>query len=58
MRFLLLFLFAITLQAEVLTLQDLLDRVQKSYPPLLAALQDREAAEGDLLTAMGRFDTN
>lgn len=58
MRFLLLFLLAATLQAEVLTLQDLLARVQRSYPPLLAALQDREAAEGDLLTAMGRFDTN
>lgn len=58
MKLFLLFSIAALSHAQVLTLPDLLARVEKSYPPLLAALQDREAAEGDLISAMGRFDTN
>ncbi|MFN7938608.1 MAG: TolC family protein [Bryobacteraceae bacterium] len=57
MRAGLLMLFAALAEAQVLTLQEVLDSVQKSYPPLLAALQEKQAAEGDMLSAMSRFDT-
>ncbi len=53
-----LLLLAAAAEAQVLTLQEVLQSVEKSYPPLLAALQERQAAQGDLLTALGRFDTN
>ncbi len=57
MKISLLFLLAGTLEAQVLTLQEVLQSVEKSYPPLLAALQEKQAAEGDMLSALGRFDT-
>jgi outer membrane protein, heavy metal efflux system len=41
----------------VLTLQEVLDSVNRSYPPLLAVLQDAQIAEGDMVSALGRFDT-
>jgi len=39
-----------------LKLEDVLDSVEKHYPPLLAILQDRAIADADLLSAQGRFD--
>lgn len=36
--------------------QDVLESVERHYPPLLAALQDRTIAEGELVTAQGAFD--
>lgn len=39
-----------------LTLQDVLASVERHYPPLLAALQDRVIAEADVTLAEGRFD--
>ncbi|BDC49524.1 multidrug transporter [Bryobacterales bacterium F-183] len=42
--------------AEVLTLADVLASVQKNYPPLLVALQERNVADADVLAALGRFD--
>ncbi|MBS1835282.1 MAG: TolC family protein [Acidobacteria bacterium] len=41
---------------EVLTLGEVLASVQKNYPPLLAALQERNIADADVLAALGRFD--
>jgi outer membrane protein TolC len=42
--------------AEVLTLGEVLASVQKNYPPLLVALQERNIADADVLAALGRFD--
>lgn len=42
--------------AEVLTLADVLASVEKNFPPLLAALQERNIADADVLAALGRFD--
>ncbi|MDX2154253.1 MAG: TolC family protein [Bryobacteraceae bacterium] len=39
-----------------LRLEDILSSVRKSYPPLLAALEERRIADGDLLVAEGGFD--
>jgi outer membrane protein TolC len=39
-----------------LTLEQVLDSVEKHYPPLLAAVQDRVIAGADVLVAEGRFD--
>lgn len=56
---LVLVLAASTASAQgVLRLEDVLDSVNRTYPPLLAALQDAEIAEGDMITALGRFDTS
>ncbi|MGQ9916645.1 MAG: TolC family protein [Bryobacteraceae bacterium] len=41
---------------EPLTLEELLRSVERHYPPLLAALQDRVIAAADVLAATGRFD--
>ncbi|MBL8176091.1 MAG: TolC family protein [Bryobacterales bacterium] len=57
MKVVFLVLLAAAAHGEVLSLRDVLQSVEKSYPPLLAALQEKQAAEGDLLSAMGRFDT-
>jgi outer membrane protein TolC len=40
----------------VLQLQDVLDSVERNYPPLLAALADMEIAEAEQIIAEGRFD--
>jgi outer membrane protein, heavy metal efflux system len=42
--------------APVLTLEEVLASVQKNYPPLVAALQEKNIAEADVLAALGRFD--
>lgn len=42
---------------EPLTLQNVLESVNRSYPPLLAAMRDLDVAKGDLRSAFGRFDT-
>lgn len=39
-----------------LTLEEILRSVERHYPPLLAALQDRIVAAADVLAATGRFD--
>jgi outer membrane protein, heavy metal efflux system len=39
-----------------LRLEDVLQSVERNYPPLLAALQEGELAEADVLFALGRFD--
>lgn len=40
----------------VLTLEDVLESVGRSYPPLLAAMEELGIADGDVLTAAGKFD--
>lgn len=40
-----------------LLVEDVVDAVRKRYPPLLAALADREIADAEVLAAEGRFDT-
>jgi len=42
---------------EALRLEDVLRSVEANYPPLLAALADRDIADADILQALGRFDT-
>lgn len=39
-----------------LELSEVLGSVEKHYPPLLAAIQDKVIADADVLTAEGRFD--
>ena len=46
------------LAASPLTLDEILESTRVHYPPLLAAMQAIEAAEGKLLRANGKFDTN
>jgi outer membrane protein TolC len=41
---------------EPLRLEEVLESVDRHYPPLLAALQDRVLATADVLVATGRFD--
>lgn len=43
-------------QPRTLQLQDVLESVERSYPPLLAALADMEIAEAEQIIAEGRFD--
>lgn len=45
-----------TMDAEVLTLDDVLRAVEQRFPLILAARQDRLAAEGERLAAAGGFD--
>jgi outer membrane protein TolC len=40
----------------VLQLEDVIDSVQRHYPPLLAALAETEIADAEVLAAEGRFD--
>ncbi len=57
MRALALLAAALPLAAqEPLRLEEVLDSVDRHYPPLLAALQDRVLATADVLAATGRFD--
>ncbi len=44
------------LQPTMLTLEALLESVNKNYPPLRAALLEKPLAEADLLNQQGRFD--
>jgi outer membrane protein, heavy metal efflux system len=44
--------------APALTLEEVLVSVERQYPPLLAALQDRVIAGADVTIAEGRFDLN
>lgn len=47
----------VTAQAPApLTLREVIDSVERNYPPLLAALQERPLAEADVLSNLGRFD--
>ncbi|MBC7926265.1 MAG: TolC family protein [Bryobacteraceae bacterium] len=41
---------------QVLRLEDVLESVQRHYPPLLATLQDQAVANAETLQAEGRFD--
>lgn len=44
-------------QTAPLRLADVLASVEKHYPPLLAALQERVLADADVLVSQGQFDT-
>lgn len=44
--------------APVLTLEEVLAAVERSYPPLLAALKEADIADAEVLQALGRFDLN
>ena len=44
------------LAAQALELRDVLESVERNYPPLLIALQEKDIAEADVLAALGRFD--
>jgi cobalt-zinc-cadmium efflux system outer membrane protein len=39
-----------------LTLREVLDSVERNFPPLLAALEEKPLAEADILSRLGRFD--
>ena len=41
---------------EPLTLREVLDSVERNYPPLRAALEEKPLAEADVLSSLGRFD--
>ena len=57
MKLLLVFVFALSARAAVvLTLEDVLASVNRHYPPLVAALQEKNIADADVLAALGRFD--
>lgn len=43
-------------ESGVLTLEEVLASVEKNYPPLVAALQEKNIAEADVLAVLGRFD--
>jgi len=43
--------------AATLEVAEVLESVRRHHPLLLAAMNDREIAEADVLTAQGRFDT-
>lgn len=47
---------AASARATVLTLDEVLESVRRHYPPLIAALQEMEVADGQVLQAEGRFD--
>ncbi len=53
-------LCALTLSAQSatapLSLDDVMNNVEKNYPPLLATLAERALADADVLQALGRFD--
>ncbi|MBM3787875.1 MAG: TolC family protein [Acidobacteria bacterium] len=53
MRFLIL---ALSVSAEPFTTKELLDSVDRSFPLIEAALQERQIADGVALTAQGEFD--
>lgn len=42
--------------SQVLRLEDVLQSARRNYPPLLAALAEQDLADGELLTALGKFD--
>jgi outer membrane protein, heavy metal efflux system len=42
--------------AQILTLDEVIASVNRSYPPLLAALLEIEVAEANVMAAQGRFD--
>jgi outer membrane protein TolC len=42
--------------AQTLTLDDVVDSATRYYPPLLAAVADQDIAEGEVLSALGKFD--
>ena len=44
------------LAAQTLTLEDVLASVDRHYPPLLAAVLEREIAAGGVEAALGKFD--
>ena len=42
----------------VIQVEDVIESVRQRYPPLLAALGEREIADGEAIGAEGRFDTS
>ena len=50
-------LCAIPMAAQTpLLLNDILDTVEKNYPPLLATFAERDIADAEILQGLGRFD--
>jgi outer membrane protein, heavy metal efflux system len=41
---------------NVLTLEEVIASVDKHYPPLVAAMREKNIADADVLSALGRFD--
>ncbi|MCC6540354.1 MAG: TolC family protein [Bryobacterales bacterium] len=41
---------------STLRLEDVLESVRRSYPPLLAALAERDIADAEVLASLGKFD--
>lgn len=55
--FLVCFLAAgLQVHGQTLRLDDVMESVRQNYPPLLAALQERQLADADVLSAQGQFD--
>lgn len=54
--FLLLVVSALPGRSQPLELNEVLESVEKNYPPLLVALREKDIAEADVLAALGRFD--
>ncbi|MEQ1885820.1 MAG: TolC family protein [Bryobacteraceae bacterium] len=53
----LLWICAVPLAAQgPLQLDEVLDAVEKNYPPLLATLAEKDIADAEVLQALGRFD--
>ena len=50
-------LLAGCLAAQTLTLEEVLRGLEQNYPPLLAALLERDVASGANQQALGQFDT-
>ena len=50
-------LAAARLGAQAIQVEDIMESVRHRYPPLLAALAEREIADGEAIAAEGRFDT-
>jgi outer membrane protein, heavy metal efflux system len=50
------FVFGSLQAADVLTLEEVLASVDKHYPPLVAAMREKNIADADVLSALGRFD--
>lgn len=55
---LLLFLSVSAQGGEALTLEQVLESVEKQYPVVLGATKDVETAQGDITTSEGAFDLN
>lgn len=56
LRFFAILLPVLASAQQTLRLEDVLESVSRNYPPLLAVMRDLDIAQGDMRSAMGRFD--